>query len=295
MNSYSSESYAKCIISGEHSVLRGCPALVIPVKSCALKSTWDLSDKPLELSFSGEHSRELSLVFSGVLDQACRSLSLRRDELKGQWRLENNIQLGGGLGASAAICVSIARYLVSLNKISEDSVYSFSQNLEDLFHGESSGVDIAASMSSGPLKFVRYGDRKKIDPMWSPLLYVSYSGHKGMTSDCVEQVKKFISNDRLRGNQLDRKMQESVELAVKAFEVGEKIGKGLLIDSMNLSAACFEEWGLIDSQMYNEVGKLKKAGAIAVKPTGSGRGGYLLSLWDSPPAAACGDFYSVDY
>jgi mevalonate kinase len=28
---------------------------------------------------------------------------------------------------------------------------------------------------------------------------------------------------------------------------------------------------------------LKKAGAVAVKPTGSGGGGYVLSLWTTQP------------
>ena len=42
---------------------------------------------------------------------------------------------------------------------------------------------------------------------------------------------------------------------------------------------CFEQWGLIDSSVQAEMDRLSAQGALAVKPTGSGGGGYLLSLW----------------
>ena len=122
MIEHSSESYAKCIIAGEHSVLRGCPALVVPVKSRALKSEWSLKESALELEFSGTFGRELSLLFGGALDQACKKLSISRSDLKGQWKLQNEIQVGGGLGASAAICVSISRYFVSAGFLPESEV-----------------------------------------------------------------------------------------------------------------------------------------------------------------------------
>lgn len=133
MSEFQSEAYAKCIIAGEHSVLRGHPALVVPVKIVALKSHWYLNDQPLELDFGGSFGRELSLIFAGALDQACKHLNLRRSDLKGQWKLENGIQVGGGLGASAAICVTIARYFVTTGHIQEKDVYTFSKNLENLF------------------------------------------------------------------------------------------------------------------------------------------------------------------
>ncbi len=288
MNKFKSEAYAKCILAGEHSVLRGGAAIVAPVKSCALISEWDLVDQPLQIDFGGKFGRELSLVFGGALDQACLHLGVGREGLVGKWSLHNHIQVGGGLGASAAICVTIARYLVTLGKLLESEIYEFSRSLENLFHGESSGVDIAATMAKGPLLFSRETKIKSqnLESLWSPQLFVSYSGHKGVTSECVEIVKKFIARDPRRGLLVDSKMAEAVELAKKSLDLGEKMGFNLMADAISLAHSCFEEWGLVDLEMKSEIQKLKSLGAVAVKPTGSGRGGYLLSLWKSAPTSA---------
>ena len=45
---------------------------------------------------------------------------------------------------------------------------------------------------------------------------------------------------------------------------------------------CFESWGLITPDMSSIIQNLYQRGALAVKPTGSGGGGYLLSLWETP-------------
>ncbi|MCB0390031.1 MAG: hypothetical protein KDD58_02015 [Bdellovibrionales bacterium] len=294
MNEFKSESYAKCIIAGEHSVLRGHSALVVPVKSRALKAHWSLDDKSLELEFSGKYGRELSLIFGGALDQACKNLGIKRNKLKGKWRLENEIQLGGGLGASAAICVTIARYFVSIACLKESEVYKFSQELEDLFHGESSGVDIAASMNKQPIQFARNESPQKLEVCWNPHLYLSYSGHKGLTSECVEQVKNFILEKPERARELDGKMQESVEMATRSLGLGERLGFQQLKTSLDIANSCFEEWGLIDSQMREEMNRLKSMGASAIKPTGSGRGGYILSLWGEAQSLADKSFIPLD-
>ncbi|MCB0356434.1 MAG: hypothetical protein KDD40_05475, partial [Bdellovibrionales bacterium] len=244
MTEYKSEAYAKCIIAGEHSVLRGCPALVVPVKKCALNSYWNFNKENLEIEFSGKYGSELALLFSGVLDRACKNLNISRGELQGHWHLNNEIQLGGGLGASAAICVTIARYFVARGQLQESEVYKFAQTLENMFHGESSGVDIAASMSQNPLRFSRSGGREFIEPCWQPYLYLSYSGHKGLTADCVEQVKNLIEQNPQRAKQVDDKMQEAVSLACQSLEIGEKLGFEMLKNSLFLAKSCFQEWGL---------------------------------------------------
>jgi len=279
-----SQSYAKCILTGEHTVLRGGVAIVTPVKSLKMTSSWRLDPSHLQITYSGVNSQELTLIFGGALGLACEKLGMRREDLKGTWHLDNQIQIGGGLGASAAICVSIARFFVSLGKVSEIEVFSFAKSLEDVFHGESSGVDIAATMSSGPIKFYKDFDSKpiisQIDPLWSPRLRVSHSGHKGVTSDCVRRVKDFIIQNPERSKVLDNKMKEASQKCEQAFSLGEKMGRPLLVESFHLAHSCFEEWGLIDLEMKNEIQRLRDNGALAVKPTGSGRGGYILSLWE---------------
>ena len=52
----------------------------------------------------------------------------------------------GSMGGSAALCVGITRFFAHLDYLPQDAIYEFSRSLEDLFHGESSGVDIAVAM-----------------------------------------------------------------------------------------------------------------------------------------------------
>ena len=53
--------------------------------------------------------------------------------------------------------------------------------------------------------------------------------------------------------------------------------------SILLARDCFESWGLCDGAMGTHIKDLEEKGAVAVKPTGSGGGGYALSLWDQEP------------
>jgi mevalonate kinase len=45
----------------------------------------------------------------------------------------------------------------------------------------------------------------------------------------------------------------------------------------------FSGWGLTTGVLGDHIQQLKDYGALAVKPTGSGDGGYVLSLWRQPP------------
>ena len=56
-----------------------------------------------------------------------------------------------------------------------------------------------------------------------------------------------------------------------------------LADAMNQAQHCFHAWGLITPALAAHMQALRNAGAIAVKPTGSGGGGYVLSLWEQQP------------
>jgi mevalonate kinase len=56
-----------------------------------------------------------------------------------------------------------------------------------------------------------------------------------------------------------------------------------LKSSIELANDCFLQWGLVTGKMLSYYDRLYTFGATAVKPTGSGGGGYILSLWSQPP------------
>jgi mevalonate kinase len=201
--------------------------------------------------------------------------------LTGTFLIESTLPVGTGLGASAALCVAVTRWLAQSDLVSQP--YEFARSLENMFHGESSGVDIAVSLSGEGLRFVRGQDFETIIPTWSPKLFLSYSGHRGVTSECVNKVKELILKHPSLGEKLDQQMKEAVRTSERALISDQEEGLALLKTAILLARDCFEHWGLITSEFQKHIQELEDAGAWAVKPTGSGGGGYALSLWREDP------------
>lgn len=276
-------------MAGEHSVLRGGTAIVFPLKSRFIE--WSYHEcaehaSDLGFKFQGIHGAELEILVLGLLEKAFENLGISKNKVCGRVQVFSNLPLGAGLGASAALCVSVSRWLKYLGFLNEAELFPFSKKLEDLFHGESSGVDVAVSLSGHPLLFSREFGSSPLSITWQPQIALSYSGHRGMTKDCVEKVKKFFESDALSGKKIDAQMKSAVESCrssltqeVKTHEQQQKAMEGLM-SGIREAKACFEDWGLVDQSLENEMNLLLKRGALAVKPTGSGGGGYVLSLWD---------------
>lgn len=280
MSGKSFRTYGKWILSGEHSVLRGSPALVFPVHSCYLQAKYTPSDQPFSVEFQGESGKEYGLLFWGLVEDALKRLEKSRADFKGHLQIDSTLPVGTGLGASAALCVTLSRVFVDLGWLEEGSIYDFSRSLEDLFHGESSGVDIAVALSGTPLRFLRSGDRQAVELNWQPRWYISYCGQRGMTSECVAKVKRMFEEDAEKAQRLDRQMQESVQKAESALKKEkDEGGFSQLMEAIRLGESCFSQWGLIEGSLATHIQDLKAEGAMACKPTGSGGGGFVLSLW----------------
>ena len=277
--------YGKCILAGEHAVLRGCPAIVFPVLARSLTLRYRDDGQPFSVSFSGTHGDEMRLLFSGVLERAAQMTSLSRDEIRGHFEIMNEIPVGAGMGASAALSVAVGRWFQWKNKVSIDELHEFCRQLENLFHGESSGLDIAAALAGRGLRFVRGGERSPVVVAWQPIWFVSYSGQRGITSECVSRVKALHERDPELGRKIDRQMSDAVVAAEAALLRDTPESFGELARAIELAGSCFKQWDLTNGEIGTHMQMLLSRGAAAVKPPGSGDGGFVLSLWrETPPA-----------
>jgi mevalonate kinase len=279
---FATKTYAKWILAGEHAVLRGCPAIAFPLLNRALGLSYRPTTESHHAEFLGPHGAELRLLFHGVIENAMSRLKVE-EPLTGEFKIESALPVGAGLGASAALCGAVGRWCEGQGWIGAGEVYEFARQLEDLFHGESSGVDLAVSLSAQGIHFVRGGERRGLNPVWWPRLYLSYSGARGMTSDCVNKVKRLFETDPSKAREIDARMHEAVRMCEGALLDSSSSAEENLRRALDLAAGCFADWDLTQGELGRHMGELKEAGALAVKPTGSGGGGFALSLWDGEP------------
>ncbi|HEX4923354.1 MAG TPA: hypothetical protein VFV50_04680 [Bdellovibrionales bacterium] len=273
--------HGKFIVAGEHAVLRGSPALVFPVRSRQLSLKYMPSRRPLEIKSAQEG--QVELIAMGLVEKALSLLEHSKSELQGELMFDNTIPVGSGLGASAALCVSVARLLEWKGWLNSEELYEFARELENIFHGESSGVDIAVAALDTPILFERGGRRQKFKPAWTPHWTLSHCGARGLTSDAIARVKQLIADEPERAAMLDAQMKASVLAACEALSAPG--GEALLAKALNEAGRCFRDWGLTQGLLDQKMNELRERGALAVKPTGSGLGGYILSLWPGEPPA----------
>ncbi len=276
--------FGKWILAGEHSVLRGGPALVFPAFARSLSFRYEETDQPLAAEFRGANGGELRLLFWGVMEKALETLGAPRSDATGKIVIESSIPVGAGLGASAALCVGVGRWFAWRGWVKDGELYEFSRQLENLFHGESSGVDIAVALSGRGLRFERTGGHREISLRWQPHWYLSYSGKRGVTSECVAKVKRLFAVDRELATRVDEDMKAAALSAEAALaRPSAAAGFDELAAAVLLARSCFDRWGLAGGETAAHLSMLERAGAVAAKPTGSGDGGFALSLWRSPP------------
>ncbi len=281
---FSTKAHGKWILTGEHAVLRGYPGLVFPLKKISFILTFTPSDKPFELKLVSNSEKQVRLCFLGCLNEALLNISRTTKELNGQIKIVSSIPMGAGLGSSSAMCAAISQLLAHLNWIAADEVFTFARNLEDNFHGKSSGIDIAGAMSTQGVYYQMGKTPEAIAAQWSPLLYLSFSDRLSMTGSCVKKVQQHLNDNPNVFEKIDKQMAISAKLCLQALKSSKTQGLPLLISGINQGNECFKKWGLINGNLKTHLEFLQSQGAKATKPIGAGDGGYVLSLWDTPPS-----------
>ncbi|AHE68180.1 mevalonate kinase family protein [Legionella oakridgensis] len=276
---FQTTTHGKWILAGEHSAIRGHSALVFPIHEKKLTLSYRQSTSELNADYEGESGADMHLLFWSVLEQGMQILGKSLNSLNGHFHLSSNIPIGVGMGASAALCVAVARWFSTQNMLTNWELHHFAKELEHMFHGQSSGLDIAGVASNTGIYF-KQGLYSKIEQKWKPRWYLSSCGQIGITSHCIHQVKHLWETNPNHAEQIDQEMLHSVSLAQQALECFQPKSQEMLAQAINLAANCFQQWGLVSENLKQHMETLRNAGAIAVKPTGSGGGGYMISLWD---------------
>lgn len=276
---FQTTAHGKWILVGEHSVVRGTSAIVFPITTKKLTLKYLATSQKFNVEYTG-YTTGLEQAFWQVLKYGQHLLG--KSIHYGDLHLHNTIPIGVGLGASAALCVVIARWFVAQDFLKATETYLLAKNLENLFHKKSSGLDIAGASANCGIYF-QQGQIYKLKQAWKPQWFLSASGQISSTAECIDHVNNMLQNNASIVTGIDAKMQACVSKARLNLEYNEPESLLNLATAIKEAATCFQEWGLVSMQLKQHMQTLMDYGALAVKPTGSGKGGFVISLWDTPP------------
>ena len=301
--------FSKWILAGEHAVLRHRPALAFPLKSHFIElAVWPtgLPDRKKE-KMDGSLPHYVSScpfllnMFKKALQSALKITGRQFDQLDHvlNVQLKSNVKPGVGLGSSAMVSVLIGLWFKDLKWTKKKTLPGFCYQLESTLQGQSSGLDIAAVLVSKPIYYkispertsppsFLFGSKKayiqNFSPLWTPHIYLSRPHGPTPLSNTKRNILKVQRYLKTRSKKSDELMKKAVKLANTALTKKNAGGRlNMLVESFHLAEHCFKAWGLIPPQMKKHADFLKSKGALAVKPTGSGHTGYMLSLWKSRP------------
>jgi mevalonate kinase len=267
---FSIEVPAKWVLVGEHSVLRGYAAIAMPYFAYTLSLSYRSGPEELTITANPFQSQIKSL-----LARACEWLHVSPEKLRGgELEIQSRIPIGAGLGSSAALCVAVSRFVLWKTQTDLQQWIPLATHLEDVFHGKSSGMDIHAIAHAQPILYSMAGGAQVLgDVRKFPRFELFDSGRRGLTRECIERVK---AQPPMTAQLLDSKMGEATQMAREALK---DYSLSALAQAMNQAQECFEAWGLVPNELIEQKNELLKQGALAVKLTGSGMGGFWVALW----------------
>ncbi len=314
----------KLILSGEHAVVFGRPALAMAVDRCATSTitadigdhvSFDLVDLQQNESFTFRALNDLKtrvqrnyqlfldgklsirdvllkpvelfeFAFINILD----GLHLKLEQgLKIQTR--SDIPIGCGMGSSAATVLSALRAAGHYLRVDfrPDWVMKYSLDAEKLQHGYPSGVDSYISLNGGCALF-QNGAAQSV-PLPRVAMYLVHTGvPDSTTGECVVRVKQRFAEDVI-WNDFEAVTLE-MERAIRANDL--KSIQAMVRENNKLLARI----GVVPEKVQQFITEIEAAGAAA-KVCGAGsvtgdKAGIVLVFAAEPPDALCKKFgYSV--
>lgn len=272
-------AHSKLILTGEHAVVYGKPAIAIPfplkVKALVEKSSGAIMFN--SSIYTGPVSTMPNKMkgISACIAETLQYLNKPFQDIN--IKIQSAIPLGRGLGSSAAVATAIVRGLFSLfgKEPTREEVYLFVQIAETYAHGKPSGIDMAAVSSEAPIWFQK-GKKTETFNISQPLyITVADTGEIGNTRTAVENVKERYNNEQLK---VQRSLDSIEEISKEAKAALLNGNTALLGKLINNNQQELNSLGVSDKRLNLLVNTARNAGALGAKLTGGGLGGCMLAL-----------------
>lgn len=221
----------KVILSGEHAVVYGKPALVMAVDRFAEATISSNSDSRVHFELV-DFDENSSLTIQAMRELKGRLMRNYQMFLNGELsirevikkpfhlfeflfitfidgvqlkldrgvdiQLKSNIPVGSGMGSSAATLLSVLKGLTEYFKLElqPDEFFNYGLEAEKLQHGKPSGVDPYVSLHGG---FVRFQNKKaeNLNMPELPFYLVNTGSPTSTTGECVSHVADHFGDSKI--------------------------------------------------------------------------------------------------
>ncbi len=278
----------KLILSGEHAVVHGQPALAMAVNRYAVASVGRGSQPAVLLHLADlAHSSSLTWQDLATLKNKVKRKYQRfmrgeyhiRDVLRKPFELvqaalgiiagkhdvtlpdgmkiqvSSDIPIGSGMGSSAAsiLCVMKATSLQLNIPISNEMLYQMALEAENLQHGQSSGLDLKVSLHGGCVYVHGATLLQRSLPSFK-LQLINTGTPETSTGECVKQVAHHFTAAKCEEfaavtNQMDHALQQSNQ---QDFQTAVQRNHQLLTGI-----------GVVPERVQNFISEVEKAGGAA--------------------------------
>lgn len=251
--------HGKCIVTGEHSVVYGYPAVVCELDKGITVTVQN--DSKIQQKHPGYITHILE-----VFSHACAA-----DTSKVSVQVSSDLPQNSGLGSSAALAYALAQALAKQNNIilTKDEFFKIVYDCEVFVHKKPSGIDPCAVVYGGVHEFqklIETGEfkKQKLQVMQPHSFILVNSGTATEnTGEMIALVSESLSlRPRLR-NVLER-------IGCISQKISNQLQHGVLDGSLlDENQEQLEVLGVVGDQAKKMIAKLKSVGAHA-KITGAG-------------------------
>ncbi|MEM2087868.1 MAG: mevalonate kinase [Thermoproteota archaeon] len=276
---------AKVIISGEHSVVYGYPALVAAVNVYSKISVEAVEEIGTHEIYSDKYgaAKMIGGAFSGPgsLKPFAKIINVFRDSegFKGRLkiRISSDIPPASGMGSSASLSVALANALLKLvyEKPPDEKVFNLAMEGEKVAHVNPSGVDVAASLWGGLILFARDRGVERLEA-GQGIFLLADSGLERSTKDMISKVASLKEKEPGLFNIIMTSVS-SITTRISRLLQTDIAEAGRL---MTLNHLLLSLMGVSNSRLDSLVWTGISAGAYGAKLTGGGGGGCVLTLVD---------------
>ncbi len=275
--------YGKIILLGEHSVVYGHHAIAAPL-SLVIRAEVTGFTPTSELQISGWDSDPAAHNPAGArLAERVAVLIAERigvADTPVHVDVFPDLPRASGLGASAALAVSVIRAIVHRFglTVSDAEISHLAFECEQLVHGTPSGIDNTVATFGKMILFRKTDDGNEIQNIHAPTaipVVVGLTGVRSLTADTVSRVHSGWQKNPQHYEAIFSEIDDLVMTGMNAITRGDLPALG---EVMNLNHGLLNALQVSSPELESIVDLARRAGALGAKLTGGGGGGAMIAI-----------------